>query len=278
MDGVFGGVTYDAESSTYVVPAGSQSWAGVANNNQDLYPINLGDGGKITFTAAAPSGDVTVAFRYERLPGGGDAGEPSYNTEAVTISGTEEKEYTIDVPAQPADRTYSSFLLYVGEPFNPTYDTPVVVKDVFVTGTVVNAGNGGGTASFTEAFGGTTISEDGTQFTWPTGAQSWGGFANMNADIYPMKLGGGATIKFTGAASAGDVDVQFRFERLPGGGDASEPSYNTDVVTISGTADTEYTINVPAQDASNTYSSFIMYVKTVDVPATVKDVVVTPAD
>ncbi|MGB1383575.1 MAG: hypothetical protein ACPG8S_06670, partial [Porticoccaceae bacterium] len=42
-------------------------------------------------------------------------------------------------------------------------------------------------ASFSEAFGGTTISEDGTTFTFPAAADGWGGFANMNTDLYPLR-------------------------------------------------------------------------------------------
>ncbi|MGB2400157.1 MAG: hypothetical protein ACPH7H_00010, partial [Porticoccaceae bacterium] len=43
-------------------------------------------------------------------------------------------------------------------------------------------------ASFSEAFGGTTISEDGTTFTFPAAADGWGGFANMNTDLYPLRF------------------------------------------------------------------------------------------
>jgi len=47
----------------------------------------------------------------------------------------------------------------------------------------------GGTAQFTEAFGSATISGDnGDIFTWPTGAEVWAGFANMNTDIYPYEV------------------------------------------------------------------------------------------
>ena len=275
MRGLFGGASLDEDTSTYTIPAGSQTWAGIANNNTALYPMGLAEGGKITFTAAAPAGDVTIQFRYERLPNPNEA--PFFNTEKVTISGTEEKTYTIDVETRPSTETYSSFLMYVGEQGVPTYDTPVVVKDIYVTGTITDQGNGGGTAQFSEAFGDAAIAgENGDIFTWPTGAQSWAGFANMNTDIYPMKFPNGGSISFTGAATGADVGVQFKFERLPNPNNT--PEFFVDTVTLSGATEKTYTVDFPAQNADYTFSSFIMYVRDRDTPATVRDVVVTPAD
>jgi hypothetical protein len=275
MTGVFGSASFDAETSTYTIGGGGPSWSGIANDNTALYPIGLAEGGKITFTAAAPAGDVTVQFRYERLPNPNEA--PFFNTEKVTISGAEEKTYTIDVETRPSTETYSSFIMYVGEQGVPAYDTPVVVKDIYVTGTISGQGNGGGTAQFTEAFGSATISGDnGDIFTWPTGAEVWAGFANMNTDIYPMKFPNGGSISFTGAATGADVGVQFKFERLPNPNNT--PEFFVDTVTLSGATETTYTVDFPAQNADYTFSSFIMYVKDRDVPATVRDVVVTPAD
>jgi hypothetical protein len=275
MTGVFGSASFDAETSTYTIGGGGPSWSGIANDNTALYPIGLAEGGKITFTAAAPAGDVTVQFRYERLPNPNEA--PFFNTEKVTISGAEEKTYTIDVETRPSTETYSSFIMYVGEQGVPAYDTPVVVKDIYVTGTISGQGNGGGTAQFTEAFGSATISgENGDIFTWPTGAEVWAGFANMNTDIYPMKFPNGGSISFTGAATGADVGVQFKFERLPNPNNT--PEFFVDTVTLSGATEKTYTVDFPAQNADYTFSSFIMYVKDRDVPATVRDVVVTPAD
>ena len=64
---------------------------------------------------------------------------------------------------------------------------------------------------FVEAFGDTTI--DGSVFTFPTGAQSWGGFANMNTSLYPITIAEDSVITFTGSVPAGgSADVRFRFE------------------------------------------------------------------
>ena len=110
-------------------------------------------------------------------------------------------------------------------------------------------------ADFSEAFGGATV--DGTTFTFPTGAEGWAGFANMNTDLYPMTLPNGGTITFTGSAVDADVDVRFRFERLPF--PDVDPAVNSANVTITGAEDAEYSIDIPAQDAENTFSSFLMY-------------------
>ena len=48
-----------------------------------------------------------------------------------------------------------------------------------------------------------------------------------------------------------------------------------DNVLISGEAELEYTITIPAQDAANTYESFLMYVVDQDSPVIIKDIVVT---
>ena len=125
-------------------------------------------------------------------------------------------------------------------------------------------------AAFREAFGGTDIGE-GLAYSRPAPAESWGGFANLNASLYPIKLTEAGTITFNASVpSGGDVDVRFRFEKNPH--PDTEPSFNTDVVTVSGAETASYTINVPAQGA-NTFASFIMYLDTIDVPVVITDVV-----
>ena len=100
-------------------------------------------------------------------------------------------------------------------------------------------------------------------------------FANLNFDIYPFTFASGGTITFTAAIPAGgsDTNIYFRFERLPY--PDTEPSFNLDPVTISGEAEQQYSVTVPAQDAANTYESFLMYIVEQDQPVIVKDIVVT---
>ncbi len=254
FSGAFGGAVVDG--TTYSFPSGAEGWAGFANNNGELYPITLAEKKKLTFTAAAAAGDVNVYFRFERLPY--PDVEPSYNTTQVTVSGAEEKSYSVDLPAQGSN-TFSSVLMYIVE-----RDLAVTVKDAKIEEISPYA-------SFTEAFGGATV--DGTTYTFPSGAEGWAGFANMNTDLYPMTLATGAAITFKGSAVADDVDVRFRFERLPY--PDVEPSFNSTAVTVTGSTEAEYTICVPAQDAANTYSSFLMYLDTRDAGVNVKDVKVT---
>jgi beta-glucanase (GH16 family) len=118
----FGGATVTEE--VLEVPAGAKSWAGFANTNSALYPISLSDGGQITFTAAV-NGSADVRFRFERLPY--PDVEPSFDTSAITVTGTSEISYTIEVPSQ-SENIYRNLILYIDN-----LDTPVTIKNVQVT-------------------------------------------------------------------------------------------------------------------------------------------------
>ena len=61
--------------------------------------------------------------------------QPSFITDAVTVSGAETASYTIIVPAQ-GDNTFASFIMYLD-----TLDVPVVITDVVAN---VDADSGGG--------------------------------------------------------------------------------------------------------------------------------------
>ncbi|MGB2115531.1 MAG: hypothetical protein ACPHV4_01950, partial [Porticoccaceae bacterium] len=127
------------------------------------------------------------------------------------------------------------------------------------------------TADFSEAFGGNTIGE-GSVYTFPSGAEPWAGFANMNNALYPMSFSEAGSITFNGSvADGGSADVRFRLEFNPH--PDVEPSYDTATVTVSGATPTEYTVAIPSQ-GSNTFSSLIMYIVERDVAVTITDVVV----
>ena len=51
FSGVFGGSVVDLETNTYTVPAGSEAWAGFANEDTTVYPFTFAEGSHITFTA-----------------------------------------------------------------------------------------------------------------------------------------------------------------------------------------------------------------------------------
>ena len=126
----------------------------------------------------------------------------------------------------------------------------------------------------TEAFGGTTIGE-GSVYTYPAGTEAWAGFANMNTSLYPMTIAEDSVITFTGSVPAGgDADVRFRFEKNPH--PDTEPSFNTEAVTVSGADAATYTIAVAAQGA-NTFSSFLLYLNTQDVGVVVTDIAISAA-
>ena len=212
------------DGDTYTFPSGAEAWAGVANENAALYPFSFPHGGTLTFTGAA-EGDVNVRFRFERLPW--PDVDPAFDTETITVTGGEE-EYSIEIPSQ-GENTFASFLLYVVD-----RDTPVVIKDVRVTASADPS-----VAVFSGEFGGMSINGD--TFTFPSSAEAWAGLANNNTALYPISLEYGATLTFTGSADS-DVAVYFRFEKKPW--PDTEPSFNTDSVTVSGEA-AEYSIDIP---------------------------------
>ena len=55
----------------------------------------------------------------------------------------------------------------------------------------------------------------------------------------------------------------------------TEPSFSTSNITISGTEAKEYTVDIPAQEAANTFSSALMYLVTQDASVTITDFVIT---
>ena len=95
-------------------------------------------------------------------------------------------------------------------------------------------------------FNGTVYSQI---FNFPTGAESYAGFANNNSEIYPLAFPNGGKIKFK-ATVATDAEVYFRFEANPYPN--VDPAYNTANVSLlaSNSANTEYVIDIPASSDS----------------------------
>ena len=126
----------------------------------------------------------------------------------------------------------------------------------------------------TEAFDGTTIGE-GSVYTYPASAADWAGFANMNADIYPITLAEDSVVTFTGSVPSGaSADVRFRFEANPY--PATEPSFDTAAVTVTGSDSASYSIAVPSQ-GTNTFNSLVMYLNTRDVGVVITDIAISAA-
>ena len=123
---------------------------------------------------------------------------------------------------------------------------------------------------FTGVFGGTVY--DGSFYTAPSGSQSWAGFANEDVSLYPLSFVDGGLITFTGATSGTDAEVYFRFEYNPY--PDTEPSFSTLPLTVSGVDASSYSVVIPSQ-GTNTYSSFLLYVTTLDAPVTLTNVTLT---
>ena len=128
---------------------------------------------------------------------------------------------------------------------------------------------------FTGAFSGAT--KVGDVYTFPSGADSWAGFANDNADLYPISLTHGGKITFTGSA-AQDTSIRFLFENAPYPNNT--PNHPTGNVTITTSNPTAYSVAIPAYtaDANQTFSSFIMYVNERDKGVTLTDFAIEAYD
>ena len=197
-----------------------------------------------------------------------------------------EDEYTISTPAQGEWVTVS---LSLAEAFPGLTTTGNIAQlilsaapggeaDVYIDNAYfsTDGSNGGGAAGtyapeYTGVFGGAT--KEGDVYTFPTGAETWAGFANENTAIYPLAFPNGGSITFTASSAGADVGVSFRFERLPH--PDVDPAFNTAKATVSGTTATEYTIEIPAQDAANTFRSALMYLDTRDVGVTITNIEIT---
>ena len=129
---------------------------------------------------------------------------------------------------------------------------------------------------FTEAFGGAGISDDAVEFIFPSTAESWAGYANSNLEAYPIDLSNGGQLKIYASVPSNDsVDIEFRFEFdvYP----ITEPSFFTDVITISGSQQNEYIIDLPQID-TQTFSSIILYLLERNVAIQIDEIILSVAD
>ena len=306
----FGGTTFEGEVFTF--PTGAASWAGFANMKMDMYPFTFVDGGSVNFSGSVPSGgSVDVRFRFEFQPHPDDA--PAYDTQTVTISGAPDTNYSISIPTQGSKTFSNLIMYVVEQDVSVKVTNIVVTEssgsaddNAGDTGSGdtgsgdtgsgdtgsgdtgsgdtgsgdTGSGDAGsddsvGTVSdvavIDEAFGGATY--EGETFTFPSGAEAWAGFANMNTSLYPLIFEDGGSLSFTGSVPAGgSVNVRFRFEYNPF--PDVDPAYDTPTVTVSGATEASYSVSIPSQ-GSNTFSSLIMYVVDRNAPVTVSNLVVT---
>jgi len=142
-------------------------------------------------------------------------------------------------------------------------------------------------------FGGAEF--NGNNYTFPNSALYWAGFANQTIDIYPLSFSNGGTIQFTAAVidsnasqSSGpsgpgggpggmlsgiedqiSAQIRFRFEKNVH--PDVEPSYDTSNITIKGSTESSYTVEIPPL-GSNSYNSFIFYVVNQGATVRIRDV------
>ncbi|MDA9011257.1 hypothetical protein N9J68_03345 [Gammaproteobacteria bacterium] len=265
FSGAFGGAGYDAATSTHTFPTGAEGYAGFANNNADLYPFTFPNGGTVTFTAAAPGADVNVNFRFERLPF--PDVDPAFNTANVTISGAEEKTYTVEFDAQ-GENTFRSLIMYIVE-----RDIAVVIKDVVVAQKAATPA--GSLMDMSGTFGAVGYNAETNGYNFLSTAEVWGGWAHAaesGTDMYPFTFTEAGKVTFKATAPNGDVTLKFKFERLPY--PDTTPEFYTATVVVTGAEEATYEVAVPSQ-GTNTFSSFLMYFEERDVEVYITDVYVT---
>ena len=258
-DGTFGGNTY---SQTFNFPTGAENWAGFANNNVNIYPLSYPNGGQVSFRASV-SADAEIKFVFEKDVHPNVT--PSVSTANVTLLATNPANtvYTIDIPAN-ATNTYKSALMYV-----ITKDVTVSLSEI----KLIKLDTDGTTQLkvdfpiYDGIFGGSVYSQT---FNFPTGAETWAGFANNNTAIYPLSFTSGGKVSFK-ATVASDAEIKFVFEK-----DVHPnvtPSVSTANVALLATnpANTLYEVAIPAS-ATNTYKSALMYIITRDVAVKLSEI------
>ena len=113
-------------NGTFEIPSSAESWAGFWNSKNSLFPFSFYEGGELTFNASVPDGGTAnVYFVFEKAPYPDT--DPSFSTSSVTISGSSETSYSLEIPSQ-LNNTFSSFLFFIEE-----NDRPVNLGTVIVT-------------------------------------------------------------------------------------------------------------------------------------------------
>ena len=156
-----------------------------------------------------------------------------------------------------------------------------IVKSFTVFLTLIISGSVFSNVASWDGFGGAYVYNSNT-FTVPAGSDDWAGFANSNENLKPISLPNGGIITFS-AASSVPVDVLFKLERLQH--PDTEPSFTSDVVRVNNSSVLDYSVIIPTQ-GSNTFNSFILYVRNpsspnsslplFDTPVFIKNVRVLP--
>ena len=121
-------------------------------------------------------------------------------------------------------------------------------------------------ADFTGTFGGAYINCG--NFIFPSGAEPWAGFANLNTDLYPFDFSNGGQITFDAKLITSNVNIKFRFEKNPY--PDVDPNFETEAIEIN--ENETYTVTIPNRPSNERYSSFILYLIDRDIEINITNV------
>ena len=141
MSNVFGGNEHD-DDYLYTAPEQGSTpdvldWAGFANSNASLYPLDFTNGGVISFVASVPSDEaVMVYFELQDLPDPDTVVVISKDLLKVQVSGSTPTKYKVDVPAEAT--AFNNLIMDLED-----NDIPVKITDIAIghTQTVKASGN-----------------------------------------------------------------------------------------------------------------------------------------
>lgn len=190
----FGGSLIDHDDNGHLIyhfPFEAETWAGFANEIEEIYPLSFSEAGNISFTASVPSNEsVNIRFRFEKNPY--PDVDPSYDTSSITITGAEEQNYSIPVPSQ-GENQFRSIIMYV-----ETQGIPVYLKDIIITAnyeTSIDQNQESEQQDSNQSYCGSYCSQSNGLFYYH--------FAlNRNPETFPIYLGGNTVrLEFAGGRS-----------------------------------------------------------------------------
>jgi hypothetical protein len=190
----FGGSLIDLNDNGHLIyhfPYEAETWAGFANEIEEIYPLSFNEAGNISFIGSVPSNEsVSVRFRFEKNPY--PDVDPSYDTSSITITGSEELSYTIPVPSQ-GENQFRSIIMYV-----ETQGIPVSLKDIVITANYENSideNQESEQQDFDQSYCGSYCSQSNGLFYYHYAL-------NSNPQAFPINIGGNAiSLEFAGGRS-----------------------------------------------------------------------------
>ena len=96
----------------------------------------------------------------------------------------------------------------------------------------------------------------GSNFSYPSSAESWAGFQNINGDIFAFPHGGRITFnaRTIGGLSQNGITFTFENDKYPN----HIPNFTTAPVTVNSSTTASYSVDIPAQNANQVFKSFLL--------------------